>query len=661
MAKQKTAYTADDIQVLEGLEPVKKRPAMYTRVESPNHMIQEVIDNSRDEALAGFATEIAVTLHEDGAVEVSDNGRGIPVGGIAKAGGKSAAEVVFTKLHAGGKFDKGDANAYKFSGGLHGVGVSVTNALSSRLEATIRREGKIYSIAFSGGDVVEPLRAIGKCPASETGTSIFARPDLSYFQGPLDVHDLEEYLKSSAVLMPGVSFSLRKPGKEPMTWSYPEGLKQYLTERAGGSADSWAADLFELESYIPEGHETFSSGEGVRLAIGWLLEGRSFGESFVNLIKTGEGGRHLNGLRNGIFEAMRSFIEHHGLLPKGVKLEADDVYSRACFVISVKIADPQFQNQTKDRLINESAVKLVSSLVKDPFELWLNENVEMGKRLAELAIDNAIARSKAGQKIERKKSSGAAVLPGKLADCESEDIAKNELFLVEGDSAGGSAKQGRDKSFQAILPLRGKLLNTWEADAARLYTSSTVSDISMAIGVEPHGHMADFSQADISRLRYGKIVIMADADVDGSHIQVLLLTLFFRHFPRLVHDGHIFIAQSPLFRVDAPAKRGQKGDRKFYALDESELQSIKNRLVNTEKISPNSLVVNRFKGLGEMNPSQLWETTMSPDTRRILQIGFSARQPAQAHELFEMLMSEKNAHKRRAWMEDKGGDIEGDV
>lgn len=659
MSKQKSNYTADDIQVLEGLEPVKKRPGMYTRTESPNHIIQEVIDNSRDEALAGFASQIAVILHDDGSITVADNGRGIPVGAVAKAGGKSAAEVVFTKLHAGGKFNKDDASAYKFSGGLHGVGVSVTNALSKRLEVHIRREGKSYSLAFSGGDVIEPLKTVGKCAPEETGTMVRVWPDMSYFENPLVLDDLRRYLASSAVLMPNVKISLTLPGKDPQEWSYPGGLSQYLKEQAGDSPEVWATDFFEFERYIDPGHETFSSGEGVRLSIGWLLEGRTFAQSYVNLIHTPEGGKHLLGLRSGLFEAMRSFIDHHNLLPKGVKIEADDVYSKACFVLSIKIVEPQFQNQTKDRLSNESAVRLVSSMIKDPFELWLNENVEQGKRLAEIVIDNAIARSRASQKVERKKSSGAAVLPGKLSDCESDDVARNELFLVEGDSAGGSAKQGRNKGFQAILPLRGKLLNTWEAEAERLYSSSTISDISLAIGVEPHGHMPDFTQADISRLRYNRIIVMSDADVDGSHIQVLLLTLFFKHFPKLIHEGHIYIAQSPLYRVDAPAKRGQKGDRKFYALDDNELKSIKDRL-SRENIGEHQLQTSRFKGLGEMNPDQLWETTMCPDTRRLLRVGFAKHDPQQTIHLFDMLMSDKNAHKRRSWMEEKGGSVEGD-
>lgn len=660
MSKQKNSYTADDIDVLEGLEPVKKRPGMYTRTESPNHMIQEVIDNARDEALAGYANRISVEIHEDGSVTVADNGRGIPVGAVAKAGGKSAAEVVFTKLHAGGKFNKTDDSAYKFSGGLHGVGVSVTNALSTRMEIQIRRESKIYALAFESGDVASPLKQTGKCASEETGTMVRSWPDLKYFDGPLNADDLVTYLSSSAVLMPEVEFSLQLPGAELRRWAYPGGLGQYLQEQAGDDPEVWATKLFQLENHAPENHETYSRGEGVTLSIGWLLEGRTFGQSYVNLIHTPEGGKHLLGLRAGLFEAMKTFIDHHGLMPKGVKIEADDVYNKACFVLSVKLLDPQFQGQTKEKLTNESAVKLVLTMIKDPFELWLNENLEDGKRLAELVIENAIARSRNSKPLERKRSGGAAVLPGKLTDCESGDNTRNELFLVEGDSAGGSAKMGRDKEFQAILPLRGKLLNTWESDAAQLYSSSTISDISLAIGVEPHGHLADHQSADITRLRYSRVIIMSDADVDGSHIQVLLLTLFFKHFPKLIHNGHIYIAQSPLYRVDAPAKRGQKGERKFYAIDDAELKAIKDKM-GREGILETQLKTSRFKGLGEMNAPQLRETTMDPNTRRLLQIGFSTNQPVGTIELFDMLMNSKNAHKRRAWMEENGSEVEGDV
>lgn len=659
MANPKNKYDANDIEVLEGLEPVRRLPGMYTRIDNPNHIGYEVIDNAQDEAQGGFASAITVSLYEDGSLEISDNGRGIPTGKVDKAGGKSAAEVIFTKLHAGGKFNKRDAkSAYKFSGGLHGVGVSVTNALSLRLEATIRREGKVWRIVFAGGNVVEPLRSIGNCPAEKTGTSVRFWPDPSFFTSPvINVDELSRYLRSKAVLMPRAVITLNLPGREPITWSYPEGLGQYLVEQVG-DGENWVAPVFHLEKYHGEEHDVFEPGEGISCAVGWTADGKTFGESFANLIPTVEGGRHENGLRSGLFDAVRSFLDRHGMVPKGVKIEADDVWSRVSFVLSVKMVTPKFQNQTKDKLINEEAVKLVSGLVRDAFELWMHEHIDAGKRIGELVVENATRRNKAMQKIERKKSAGGAILPGKLADCESEDVLRNEVYLVEGDSAGGSAKQGRDRGFQAILPLRGKLLNTWEVDHARLFASMTVCDISQAIGVDPHDSIS--SDVDLSKLRYGKIIIMADADVDGSHIQVLILTLFLKHFPRLVHEGRVYIAQSPLYRVDAPPKKGQKGERKFYALDDSELRDVQSRL-SKEGVAESKQVVSRFKGLGEMNPLQLWETTMCPDTRRLLRVAFVDKDPTQTAVLFDMLMSERNAAKRRAWMEERGHEVEGDV
>lgn len=655
----KKTYTGADITVLEGLEPVKQRPGMYTRTDTPNHMIQEVIDNSRDEAQAGFASEITVTIHDDHSISVSDNGRGIPTD-VVPGHKQSAAEIVFTKLHAGGKFNKGDDNAYKFSGGLHGVGVSVTNALSTRLEVTIYRDSKMYSLAFEAGHLKEPLKMVGKCPPGKTGTTVRSYPDLKYFEGPLNIDDLTSYLKDSALLMPGVTMTLNLPNQDPIRWSYPGGLSQFLTEQADSNPEAWATkSFFELERYMPSGHETFASGEGIRLSVGWLLEGRTFAQSYVNLINPPDGGKHITGLRQGLFEGMRCFIDQHDLLPKGIKVEADDVYSRACFVLSVRLLDPSFQGQTKEKLLNESAVKLVSILVKEPFEIWLNDNLEQGKKLAELVINNAIARSKNVNKTEKRKTSSAAVLPGKLSDCESDDPLNRELFLVEGDSAGGSAKQGRNKEIQAILPLRGKLLNTWEVEHFKLHASSTISDIALAIGVEPHGHLKNIDDADLSRLRYSKILIMADADVDGSHIQVLLLTLFYKHFPKVILNGHIYIAQAPLYRIDAPPKKGQKGDRKFYALDEGERQSVEDRL-SREGVSSEKIVVSRFKGLGEMNPQQLWETTMCPETRRLLQVCVSDHNATETMLKFDVLMSSKNSDKRRQWMESNGHTIEGD-
>jgi topoisomerase IV subunit B len=658
-AKKTAQYEASEIRVLEGLEPVRKRPGMYTDTDHPNHIMQEVVDNAHDEALAGHANDIRVEIHDDGSVSVSDNGRGIPTG-MVPGTGKSAVEIVFTKLHAGGKFDKENKDsAYKFSGGLHGVGVSATNALSTRLEVSVRREGKIHSIAFAHGDVVEPVSVTGKCGKDEHGTTVRAWPDMKYFTNPLSLSAFERYLRAKAVLLSGVTLRFKAPGKDEVIWNYPDGLPQYLREQAGEDS-AWVAPFFEAQRYASEAESSFELGEGAQLAVGFLEEGRSIRESYVNLIHTPAGGKHETGLRSGLFEAMRAFIDQHNLAPKGVKIDADDLWSRASFVLSVRVLDPEFQNQTKDRLKTESAVRLVQWVSRDSFELWLHEHVEEGKKIAELAIESAIARSKSAQKIERKKTAGGAVLPGKLTDCESTDIARNELFLVEGDSAGGSAKMGREKEFQAILPLRGKLLNTWETEPARLFVSSTVSDISTAIGVDPHGDETDLSTVDISKLRYGKICILSDADVDGSHIQVLLLTLFFRHFPRLVHDGHICIAQPPLYRLDAPPKRGQKEARKFYALDDRELKTLRDRCVR-EGVSEEKLEVSRFKGLGEMSSEQLWETAMNPDTRRLLRVAFSEKNAHEARDMFEMLMGDKNASKRRVWMEENGHRVEGDI
>jgi len=657
--KNQQSYEASEISVLEGLEPVRHRPDMYTTTDNPNHIIQEVVDNAHDEALAGFATEISVELHEDQSISVSDNGRGIPTG-IVAGRGKSALEVVFTTLHAGGKFNKNEKDsAYKFSGGLHGVGVTATNALSTRLEVTVYREGKVQSITFADGAVVEPLRVIGKCEKDRTGTTVRAWPDMKYFEHPFNPNAFERYLRVKAVLLPGAALSYQVPGKEKLVWSYPEGLPQYLREQAGiGSA--WVAPFFELERYADDTQATFEQGEGAHFAVGFLDEGRSVRESYVNLIHTALGGKHETGFRSGLFEAMKTFIDQHNLAPKGVKIDADDLWSKASFVLSTRLLDPKFQGQTKDKLNNESAVRLMQWLVRDSFQLWLNDHLEDGKAIAALAIDNAISRSKIAQKTERKKTAGGAVLPGKLTDCESTDIGRNELFLVEGDSAGGSAKMGRDKDFQAILPLRGKLLNTWEVEAVRLFASSTVSDISTAIGVDPHADVADMDSVDVSKLRYGRIAILSDADVDGSHIQVLLLTLFFKHFPRLVRDGNIYIAQPPLFRIDAPAKRGQKEARKFYCLDENERKETFARL-EREGVNPDKLEISRFKGLGEMNAEQLWDTAMDPATRRFLQVAFSEKTPIETRMMFDMLMGEKNASKRRGWMEENGHRVEGDI
>ncbi|MCE1160101.1 MAG: type IIA DNA topoisomerase subunit B, partial [Burkholderiales bacterium] len=520
-------YIETDIRVLKGLEPVKERPGMYTRTENPLHIIQEVIDNAADEALGGFGTMIAVTQHTDGSISVEDDGRGIPIG-IHPEEGVPVLEIVFTRLHAGGKFNKADGGAYAFSGGLHGVGVSVTNALSTHLGVTVWRDKQVAHIAFSGGDVVAPLTVQ---PAGrgdkKNGTRVTIVPDAKYFDSPhIPQAELERLLRAKAVLMSGVTVTLtqEKTG-QTQTWLYKDGLQGYLREYLEQDA---LIPFFSGAWFAGKNDEQFAEGEGAEWVLAWTREGGLLRESYVNLIGTSAGGTHEAGIREGVFGAVKSFIELHALLPKGVKLISDDVFSRASFVLSAKVLDPQFQGQTKERLNNRDAVKLVAQATRPALELWLNQHVDYGKLLAELVISQAQARNKAAQKVEKKKSSGVAVLPGKLTDCESNDTSLNELFLVEGDSAGGSAKMGRDKEFQAILPLRGKVLNTWEVDKDRLFANNEVHDIAVAIGVDPHG-MND--AVDLSGLRYGKICILSDADVDGSHIQVLLLTLFYKHFP----------------------------------------------------------------------------------------------------------------------------------
>ena len=577
MATRKSDYSEASIRVLKGLEPVRQRPGMYTRTENPLHIVQEAIDNSADEALAGFCREIVLTMHEDGSITVDDDGRGIPVGAHPEEG-VPVVEIVFTRLHAGGKFDKAGSGAYSFSGGLHGVGVSVTNALSKRLEVTVWRDGAAHEIAFAGGYVTQPLKSRPIARGERrTGTRVRCWPDPKYFDSAAIPHgELVQLLRSKAVLLPGVKVTLieEKPARQ-QTWQYAEGLRGYLLESLQTQAGTEPLiPLFEGERYAPAGHESFAEGEGAQWVVAWTDDGPLVRESYVNLIPTRAGGTHEAGLREGLFNAVRSFVELHGLQPKGVKLLPEDVFARASFVLSARVLDPQFQGQIKERLNSRDAVRLVALLTRSRLELWLNEHVEYGRKLAELVIRQAQARSRAAQKVEKKKSSGVAVLPGKLTDCESTDIARNEIFLVEGDSAGGSAKMGRDKEFQAILPLRGKVLNTWETERDRLFANNEIHDIAVAIGVDPHGPNDD---PDLSGLRYGRICILSDADVDGAHIQVLLLTLFFRHFPKLVERGHVFVARPPLFRVDVPAL-GKRPLRKLYCLDEGELQHVEDKL-----------------------------------------------------------------------------------
>ncbi len=653
--KQPPAYSEGSIRVLKGLEPVKQRPGMYTRTDNPLHILQEVIDNAADEALAGHGKKIRVSLHADGSVSVEDDGRGIPFG-MHPEEKAPVIELVFTRLHAGGKFDKGQGGAYSFSGGLHGVGVSVTNALSRRMEVVSHREGQVARLVFEGGDVTETLqvRAVGADDRRQ-GTTVRVWPDARYFESAaLPMSELTHLLRSKAVLMPGVSVTLfQEKTRDTQTWQFKAGLRDYLQQTLTGDP---VIPLFEGEGYADSGHESFAEGEGAAWCVAFTEDGQPVRESYVNLIPTSAGGTHESGLRDGLFQAVKSFIELHALLPKGVKLLPEDVFARASYVLSAKVLDPQFQGQIKERLNSRDAVRLVSSYVRPALELWLNQHVDYGKKLAELAIRTAQTRQRAGQKVEKRKGSGVAVLPGKLTDCESRDTAHNEVFLVEGDSAGGSAKMGRDKESQAILPLRGKVLNTWEVERDRLFANNEIHDISVAIGVDPHG-AAD--APDLSGLRYGKVCILSDADVDGSHIQVLLLTLFFRHFPKLIEAGHVYVARPPLFRVDAPA-RGKKPATKMYALDEGELTAILDKL-RKDGVREGAWSISRFKGLGEMSPEQLWETTLNPDTRRLLPVAWGLLTFEQTVGSFTKLMGKGEAASRRELMELHGDTVDVDV
>ena len=649
------AYSEGSIRVLKGLEPVKQRPGMYTRTDNPLHVIQEVLDNAADEALAGHGKKIKVALNADGSVTVDDDGRGIPFG-MHPEEKAPVIELVFTRLHAGGKFDKGKGGAYSFSGGLHGVGVSVTNALGKRLEATSYREGSVARIVFEGGDVTEALQVRKAADGDrKTGTSVRVWPDPKYFESvALPMAELAHLLRSKAVLMPGVTVSLwNEKTKDTQTWLYKGGLGDYLMQSLAGEP---VIPLFSGEGFADAQHDSFAEGEGAQWCVAFTEDGACLRESYVNLIPTSAGGTHESGLRDGLFTAVKSFIDLHSLLPKGVKLMPEDVFARASYVLSAKVLDPQFQGQIKERLNSRDAVRLVSSFVRPALELWLNQHVDYGKKLAELAIKAAQTRQRAGQKVEKRKSSGVAVLPGKLTDCESRDLAYNEVFLVEGDSAGGSAKMGRDKESQAILPLRGKVLNTWEVDRDRLFANTEIHDISVAIGVDPHGPN---DSPDMSGLRYGKVCILSDADVDGSHIQVLLLTLFFRHFPKLIETGHVFVARPPLFRVDAPA-RGKKPASKAYALDEGEMSAILDKL-RKEGVREGAWSISRFKGLGEMNAEQLWDTTLNPDTRRLLPVMLGDIDFGQTEALITKLMGKGEAAARRELMEIHGDSVQIDV
>ncbi|EOZ4596384.1 MULTISPECIES: DNA topoisomerase IV subunit B [Morganella] len=628
-----SSYNAEDIEVLSGLEPVRRRPGMYTDTMRPNHLAQEVIDNSVDEALAGHAKSVEVILHKDQSVEVIDDGRGMPVD-IHPEEKVSAVELIMTRLHAGGKFSNKN---YQFSGGLHGVGISVVNALSKRTEVTVRRDGQVYQIAFENGDKVSELAVIGQCGKRNTGTSVHFWPDEQFFDSPrFSVSRLVHLLKAKAVLCPGVEILFKDNVNETeQRWCYQDGLTDYLMENVNG--------LVTLPEAAFTGKHA-GDNEEVDWALLWLPEGGELlTESYVNLIPTPLGGTHANGLRQGLLDGIREFCEFRNILPRGVKLSADDIWERCAYVLSVKMQDPQFAGQTKERLSSRQCAAFVSGVVKDAFSLWLNQNVQAAEQLAEMAIASAQRRLRAAKKVVRKKLTSGPALPGKLADCSSQDLNQTELFLVEGDSAGGSAKQARDREFQAIMPLRGKILNTWEVSSDEVLASQEVHDISVAIGIDPDSD-------DLSTLRYGKICILADADSDGLHIATLLCALFVRHFPALVKAGHVYMAMPPLYRIDL-------GKEVHYALDESEKNAILDKL-SRKRGKPN---VQRFKGLGEMNPGQLRETTLDPNTRRLVQLTISEENYQETMSVMDMLLGKKRAEDRRNWLQEKGDRVELDV
>jgi topoisomerase IV subunit B len=620
-------YNAAAIEVLSGLDPVRKRPGMYTDTTRPNHLVQEVVDNSVDEALAGFAKSIEVILFQDGSVQLSDDGRGMPVD-IHPEQGIPGVEVILTQLHSGGKFSNKN---YQFSGGLHGVGISVVNALSASLIVEVKRDGKVYQMQFANGDKQSELTEVGKVGKNNTGTKrgVFTR--CKYFDSAkISVSKLKHVLRAKAVLCPGLKISLKnEASNEEWFWHYQDGLKQYLLDSIGDS---------EFFPELPFMGSSTTPHEAVEWGMVWTVENppEMLTESYVNLVPTPQGGTHVNGLRAGLTEAMREFCDIRNLLPRGVKIAPEDVWENCHYVLSVKLEDPQFSGQTKERLSSRECVAFVSGVAKDAFSLWLNQHPAMGEKIAEIILASATKRLKSNKKIIRKKISAGPALPGKLADCSGQDISRSELFLVEGDSAGGSAKQAREREFQAIMPLRGKILNTWEVDSNQVMASQEVHDIAVALGIEPDSDNLD-------NLRYGKVCILADADSDGNHIATLICALFYKHFNALVKAGHVFVAMPPLYRIDI-------GKRVFYALDEAERLGVLDR-IKAEKLK-GTINVQRFKGLGEMNPSQLRETTMNPDTRRLVQL--TVLENDETEELMDMLLAKKRAGDRKIWLETKG-------
>ena len=620
-------YSAESIQVLSGLEPVRRRPGMYTDTTRPNHLVQEVVDNSVDEALAGHAREIEVSLFKDGSVEVVDDGRGMPVDVHPKFK-VSGVELILTRLHAGGKFDD---RSYSFSGGLHGVGVSVVNALSEWLEVEVKRNGSLFRQRYKKGKPTGKLKTVDSVGRRNTGTRVRFLPEADYFDSArISVPRLKHLLRAKAVLCPGLRVSLSVEGSEEdsHSWYYEDGLRSYLETSLPGA---------ETVPKEPFQHSAEGNQEAVDWALKWVVDGGELiTESYVNLIPTPQGGTHVNGLRSGLLDGLKEFCEFRDLLPRGVKLTGDDLWDQCAYVLSAKMADPQFSGQTKEKLSSRQSAAFISGVAKDAFSLWLNEHPQDGERLAELVISNAQRRVQASKKVARKKITAGPALPGKLADCSGQDADRAELFLVEGDSAGGSAKQARDREFQAVMPLRGKILNTWEVAPTEVLASQEVHDISVAIGVDP-------GSADLSGLRYGKLCVLADADSDGAHIATLLCALFLRHFRSLVEAGHVYIAMPPLYRIDV-------GKDVYYALDESEKEGVLDRIAAEKKRGTDN--VQRLKGLGEMNPMQLRETTMALDTRRLVQLTLD--DSGKADETMDMLLAKKRAHDRRSWLESKG-------
>ncbi|MGJ7523932.1 DNA topoisomerase IV subunit B [Variovorax sp. LT1P1] len=674
MATQtKPDYDAGSFRVLKDLEPVRSRPGMYTRTDSPSHIIQEVIDNAADEALGGYASRIDVTMQDDGSVSVSDNGRGIPVD-LHPEEKVPAVTLAFTRLHAGGKFDKTTGGAYAFSGGLHGVGVAVTTALSLLVRVVSRRRGHLYEVEYAdGGRSIGSVRKVRPIEASDTGTTVHVTPDAKYFDtAKVPRAEMERLLQSKAVLLPGVTFTLTIDG-QTRTWSYAGGLAEYLEELAGGAepvAPIYVGEQFQQPLLEGENaaESSFAPGEGASYAFGWYPESGPASQSYVNLIPTKDGGTHVSGLKAGIFEAVKRFIEHHSnspsgsdasslKLPRGVKLQQEDVCARMAFVLSARCLDPSFQGQTKERLNTRGAVKLIHEMVKDPFEVWLNNNVDAGKAIAALSIRQALSRQKDGKPVEKRKSSGVTLLPGKLADCESHD--DSELFLVEGDSAGGSAKEARSRTNQAILPLRGKVLNTFEVERHRLFANSEIHDISVATGVDPHD-ASDDPAVVLANLRYTRLMIMTDADVDGAHIQTLLLTHLYAHLPLLLIHGHVWIVQSPLYRIDVASGGNGRPARRIYALDDEEHRNTLDAL-QREGVRESRIEIGRFKGLGEMQSDQLRETSMDPATRRVHAVKYDIALAADIKQTFTHLMSTSQAAWRRDWLAREGATVDADV